>query len=145
MSMPEQSLPPEAQEIVRAEQQRCDAYIGRDVAALERMLSEYFTFSSPLGRVLTKPQLLEAIARSELIFESIERHYDTVSVHRNTASATGRDTVRGSYQGQDFSGHYHFRTTYVQRGRGWEVAATQTNRLADATPEANEQMKGDAA
>lgn len=136
MSMPGQSQDSVTQEIIRAEQQRCDAYIKRDVAALARMLSEYFTFTSPDGRVLTKPQLLAAITSSELIFESIERHYDTISVHRNTASATGRDTVQGSYQGQDFGGQYHFRTTYVQRGRGWEVAATYTSRLAEATPEA---------
>lgn len=139
MSMPGQSQNLVTQEIIRAEQQRCDAYINRDTATLARMLSDYFTFTSPIGGVLTKLQLLAAIAQRELIFESIERHYDRISVHRNTASATGHDTVRGSYRGQDFSGQYHFRTTYVQRGHGWEVAATQTSRLADAPPEAAEQ------
>ncbi len=139
MKTPGQSQDPVVLEIIHAEQERCDAYINRNVAMLDRMLSEYFTFTSPAGTVLTKPQLLAAIAQSELIFEQIERHYDTVSVHRNTASATGHDTVRGSYQGQDFSGHYHFRSTYVQRGRGWEVAATHTSRRIDAPAETAEQ------
>ncbi len=129
MSTPEQNQDPVVREIIALERQRCDAYIKRDVAALDRLLPEYFVFTRPPGIVLTKAQLLTAIARGELIFESFDRHYDIVSVHRNTASATGHDTVQGSYQGRDVGGQYGFRTTYVQRGKGWEVAATHTSQL----------------
>ena len=80
--------------------------------------------------MLTKPQLLAAVARGELTFESFDRHYEAVTVHLNTAAATGRDTVRGNYQGQDIGGQYRFRNTYVRRRKGWEVAATHASRLA---------------
>ena len=112
------------------EQQRCVAYLQRDIVALDHLLPDYFTFTRPPGIVLTKAQLLLAIARGELVFESFDRRYETFSVHLNTAAATGRDTVRGSYQGRDISGQYHFNNTYVLRGKGWEVAATHASRLA---------------
>ena len=39
------------------------------------------------GQPLTKAQLLLAIARGELLFESFDRRYETFSVHLNTAAA----------------------------------------------------------
>jgi hypothetical protein len=125
-------------EIIELERQRCAAYINRDLATLNRLLPEYFTFTRPGGLVLTKPQLLTAIEQGELLFKSIDRQYDSVSIYRNTAAATARDTVRGSYQGQDFSGQYHWRATYVQRGKGWEVAVTHSSRLTGELPARSE-------
>ncbi len=141
MSTSEQSQDPAVQTIIELERQRCAAYINRDVATLSRLLPDYFMFSRPGGLVLTKVQLLAAIEQGALIFERIDRHYDNVSVYRNTASATGRDQVRGSYQGQDVSGYYQFRATYVQRGGGWEVAVTYANRLSGELPAPSEVLR----
>jgi hypothetical protein len=134
MSAPEQNQEPDVQEIIELERQRCAAYISRDVTTLNRLLPEYFMFTRPGGRVLTKVQLLAAIAQVALLFENIDRQYDNVSVYQNTAAASGRDTVRGSYEGQNISGRYHFRTTYVQRGTGWEVVATHSSQLTGELP-----------
>jgi len=127
--MPEQSQEQAAQEIIALEQRRCAAYLQRDIVALDQLLPDYFSFTRPSGIVLTKAQLLAAIACGELTFESFDRHYDSITVHQNTAAATGLDTVRGSYLGQDIGGQYRFRNVYVQRSRGWEVAATHASKL----------------
>ena len=135
MSMPERSQDSRvAREIKELERQRCDAYLRRDVAALDRLLPEHFTFTRPSGIVLGKAQLLQAIASGELSYESFDRQYDEVSVYLNTSSAIGQDTVRGQYQGRDISGQYRFSNMYVERGGRWVVVATHASRLVAAEP-----------
>jgi hypothetical protein len=118
------------QEIIKLEQRRCDAYLRRDLEALDGLLPEHFTYTRPSGIVLDKRQLLAALDSGEMIFESFDRHCDDVSVYLNTAVAIGRDTVRGRYQGRDISGHYRFSHMYVERDGRWEVVATHASRLA---------------
>ncbi len=115
--------------IIDLERRRCEAYLARDIAALERMLPDHFTFTRPSGIVLTKPQLLQAVAAGELAFNSFDRQYDDVNVHLNTAVAIGRDTVAGQYQGRDIGGRYRFSNMYVQRDGRWQVVATHASKI----------------
>ena len=130
MSTPAKSQEEAAREIVEQERQRIAAYAARDVAALDRLLPEHFTFTRPGGVVLTKALLLRLIGLGELVYERIDRRYDYVNAYLNTAVVIGRDTVVGSYQGRDLSGRYRTCSMYVRAGGGWEVAVTHTHRLA---------------
>ena len=118
------------QEIIGLERQRCEAYVRRDLKALDELLPEHFTFTRPSGVVLNKAQLLAALSAGDMIFESFDRQYDDVNVYLNTAVAIGRDTVRAHYQGRDISGQYRFSNMYVERGGRWAVVATHASRLA---------------
>ena len=130
MSTPAQSQEEVVREIVAQERQRIAAYAALDVAALDRLLPEHFTFTRPGGVVLTKAQLLRLIGLGELVYERIDRQYDYVSAYLNTAVVIGRDTVVGSYQGRDLSGRYRTCSMYLRAGGGWQVAVTHTHRLA---------------
>ena len=129
MSTPAQSQEEMLREIVGQERQRIAAYAARDVAALDRLLPAHFTFTRPGGVVLTKAQLLRLIGLGELVYERIDRRYDYVNAHLNTAVVIGRDTVVGSYQGRDLSGRYRTCSMYLRAGGGWRVAVTHTHRL----------------
>lgn len=120
-----------ARQITELEARRCEAYLSRDVAALDDLLPGHFTFVRPSGIILDKSQLLRAIERGELTFESFDRHVDEVKVHINTAIAIGRDTVRASYKGRDISGSYRFVNTYVREGEVWEVVTTNSSRVQE--------------
>ena len=128
------STPAQSQEVVREivaqERQRIAAYAARDVAALDRLLPEHFSFTRPGGVVLTKAELLRLIELGELVYERIDRRYDYVNAHLNTAVVIGRDTVVGSYRGRDLSGQYRTCSMYLRSGGGWEVSVTHTHRLA---------------
>ena len=130
MSTPAQSQEEVVREIVEQERQRIAAHAARDVAALDRLLPEHFTFTRPGGVVLTKAQLLRLIGAGELVYERIDRRYDYVSAHLNTAVVIARDTVVGSYRGDDLSGRYRTCSMYLRAGGGWQVAVTHTHRLA---------------
>ena len=136
MRTPAQTQEEVVREIVVQERQRIVAYAARDVATLDRLLPEHFTFTRPGGVVLTKAQLLRLIGLGELVYERINRRYDYVNAHLNTAVVIGRDTVVGSYQGRDLSGQYRFCSMYLRAGGGWQVAVTHTHRLSATGAEA---------
>ncbi len=117
-----------AQEIMRLEQQRADAYLARDTAALDQLLPSNFTFTRALG-ILNKQELLRMIGSGELTFEYFERSIDDVKVHFNTALVRGQDRVIGQYKEEDFSGHFRFTSTYVCTAGRWRVVASQASRI----------------
>jgi len=115
-----------AQEIMRLEQQRVDAYAARDLATLERLLPDNFTFVRSVGS-FGKRELLKLIGSGELTFESIDRRFDDVKVYLNSALALGQDSVRARYKEQDFSGHFRFSNMYVCTEGRWQVVATHSS------------------
>ncbi len=117
-----------AQEIMRLEQQRADAYLARDTTALDLLLPPNFTFTRAVG-ILDKPALLRMIGSGELTFEFFERSIEDVKVHFNTALVSGQDRVIGQYKEEDFSGHFRFTSTYVCTAGRWRVVASQASRI----------------
>ena len=119
--------------VIRLERQRVRAYVERDLATLDRVLPGNFVFTRSLGRAFSKSQLLEALESGELVLDEYERNVQKVTVANNTAVAVGHDRVRGSYQGRDIGGTYHFSSIYVEQEGQWQVAAAHAY-LLDEDP-----------
>lgn len=117
--------------VTRLERQRVRAYVERDLATLDRVLPTDFVFTRSLGRAFNKRQLMETLASGELTLSEYERNVRKVTVVNNTAVAVGHDRVRGSYQGRDISGDYHFSSIYVEHAAGWQVAVAHAYRIDD--------------
>ena len=117
-----------AQEIIRLERERVEAYTKRDIATLERLLPESFIFTRSVGS-FSKSELLHIIESGELTFESFDRQYDAVKVYLNTGVAVGQDRVAGRYKEEDFSGLFRFSNMYVWHEGRWQVVATHSTRI----------------
>lgn len=123
-----------AQQISQQEQQRVEAYLKRDIAVLDRLLPEDFTFTSSLGFYFEKTELLDAVESGGLVFESFDRHIENIGVHLNTAVATGHDIAKGKYQGREFDGRFRFSNNYVERDGRWQIMVTHVTRLTEQEP-----------
>jgi hypothetical protein len=110
--------------VTRMERERTRAYAERDLATLDRLLPPDFLFTRSLGRTFSKSELLGALESGELTLEEYDRRVRKVTVVNNTAHAIGHDLIRGSYQGRDISGTYHFSSIYVEQNGEWQVVAT---------------------
>ena len=118
------------EEIRQLDREWGEALMRNDLEALDRIMPDGFMFTDTFGDVLNKKEFLKVIERGELTFEILKREDAKLSVHGNTALATGRDTVRGLYKGHDVSGQYRFTNVYVeQRGR-WKVVSSQVTRVS---------------
>ena len=116
------------EEITRLELARAEAYLRRDINALDRLLPEHFTFNRAVGS-FGKDELIRLIESGRLTFESLDRKVERVMVYLNTAVAFGKVEVKAWYEGKDVGGLYRFSNTYVQNGDRWEVIVTHSSRI----------------
>ena len=117
------------EEIRQLDHEWGEALMRNDLEALDRIMPDVFTFTDPFGEVLNKSEFLKVIKRGELTFEILKREDAKLSVHWNTALATGRDTVRGMYKGHDVSGQYRYTNVYVELNGRWKVVSSQVTRV----------------
>jgi len=113
-----------------AEQQRFDAMVKRDVAALDTLLDEDLSFANADGGMLSKEDLIEAIRSKRLVFESIEPSDVHVRVYGSSAIATGLSQMRLRSATGVSSFRIRFTETYVRDGGRWVLAAWQAARVS---------------
>ena len=118
------------QEIKRIERERTEAYLRRDVVALDRTLPDNFAFTRSIGIALNKAQMLQAIKDGDLVFESINREVENLLIYPNAVVARGNQTVKGLYKGQDIGGQYHFNNIYLKQQDRWVIISADATRIA---------------
>jgi ketosteroid isomerase-like protein len=83
------------QTIRRLDNERIQAQVHADEAALNRIYADDFIGVGPSGTVRTKPQVLADFTSGDLKFQSIITEEVQVRVYGNTAVETGRSTMTG--------------------------------------------------
>jgi ketosteroid isomerase-like protein len=84
---------PDEHEIRRLDDEARAAVLRGDAAALEDLIAENYLVNNPLGQVLEKRQLLDAIRSGRIRHASYERQIEALRVHGDTAVVMGRETV----------------------------------------------------
>jgi len=106
-------------EVWEVEREYVRAHLERDVAALERMLSD--DFSSFRGRV-GKEQRLAMLANPYFRIVSLSTENVEVSVSGDVARITGRATMKGSLSGRDFeTPNYKYTRRLERRDGRWQI------------------------
>src|SRR5436853_4653280 len=77
------------------DQERIQAQIGADAAALDRLYAEDFIGIGPSGTVRTKPQVIADFTSRNLRFQSITTDDVRWRIYGVTAVETGRSTMIG--------------------------------------------------
>lgn len=114
------------EEIKALEEARNQAVLHGDVAALDRMTSEDYTFITLRGELRTKSEILKGFASGSFKYASRQIADLNVRVYGSTAVVTGRSVQKGMENGKDYSGPYWFTRVYVKRGGRWITVALQT-------------------
>ena len=113
-------------EIKSLEEERNQAVLHGDVAALERMTSDDYTFITLKGELRTKADILKGFASGSFHYESREISDLNVRAHGDMAVVTGRSVQKGMENGKDYSGDYRFTRVYVKEKGRWVTVALQT-------------------
>jgi ketosteroid isomerase-like protein len=113
-------------EIKSLEEARNQAVLHGDVAALDRMTSDDYTFITLRGELRTKSDILKGFASGSFHYESRQISDLKVRVHGDTAIVTGRSVQKGMENGKDYSGDYRFTRVYVRENGRWLTVALQT-------------------
>lgn len=121
----------EFDELNQLEQRLIKAWVEHDRETVNAILSDDWTVIDPMGRVLTKAQVLDEG------FESGVRKIESgaiddvkVRLFNEVAVVTGRTIAEGSYQGTNVSVKLRFTDVCVKRGDDWQVVASQATLIA---------------
>ena len=111
------------QAIRQVDNERIQAQIHADAAALDRIYADDFIGVGPSGTVRTKPQVISDFTSGNLKFQSITTDDVQVRVYRDTAVETGLSTMVGQDKGKAVPRDTRFTRVWVkQRGR-WRLVA----------------------
>ncbi len=126
--------PPEGveQQIAQMETDWAEAAMKHDPGVVDRVVADDWVGIWFDGSSVTKAQLLDDIKSGAMSTQSITVDPVKVRVFGDTAVATGGDTEKSSYKGQDSSGRYAWTDVYVKRNGKWQAVASQVTKTAMA-------------
>ena len=92
-----------------------------DVAVLDKMWADEFTFVSHDGEIFTKAQLLELLKSGTEKFESVAFENINVRSYGDTAVVTANGTQKATIEGKDHSGSTVVSIVLVKSKDGWRM------------------------
>jgi ketosteroid isomerase-like protein len=115
--------------IRKLDEERIQAQIHADAAALERLYADDFIGIGPSGTVRTKPQVLADFTSHDLKFQSITTDDVRIRVYGNTVVETGRSTMNGQDKGKVVPRDNRFTRVWVRRRGQWRLVANHYSTL----------------
>jgi len=119
------------QVIRKLDNERIQAQIHADAAALERIYADDFIGVGPSGTVRTKPQVISDFTSGDLRFQSITTDDVRVRVYGNAAVETGFSTMDGQDKGKAVPRDTRFTRVWVKQQGRWRLVA---NHYSSNTP-----------
>jgi len=118
------------EEIKQLEQERNQALLRGDTAALDRMTSSDYTFINQRGELRTKAEIVSGFKSGTYKYEARQISDLRVRVYGNTAIVTGRAMQKGVENTKDYSGENRFTRVYVKQEGRWVSVALQVTLVA---------------
>jgi len=115
--------------LTQLDQERIQAQIGADAAALDRLYAADFIGIGPSGAVRTKPQVIADFTSGSLHFQSITTDEVRWRVYGTTAVETGRSTLVGEDRGKVVPRDNRFTRVWVERDQHWQLVANHYSLL----------------
>jgi ketosteroid isomerase-like protein len=114
-------------QIKKMEKDRAAAVVKGDVATLEKLTSEDYTFINANGQLSDKATTMNGIKTGNIKLTANEISDLKVRVYGNTAVVTGKSDAKGTIGGRELKGPVLFTRVYVKKNGKWQsVAFEQT-------------------
>ena len=105
------------------------AYIHRDLAAMNSILADDYIFIGEDGSVSTKPQIIAMFKSGEQTVTSYDRDSETVRVYGDAAVMTYHYVSKETSKGAPADSDNWFTRVFVRRGGQWQVVSGHETRV----------------
>lgn len=95
-----------------------------DITGLDRILADDFIATSLNGRVTNKAQYIKSSTSPQLSFTNFNIEDVKVRVYGDAAVVTGRTTVKGRYEDQEFNTQFRYTRVYLKRAGRWQIVTS---------------------
>lgn len=106
-----------------------EALASGDTATLDRIWADDWVFTSAVGMVGTKAEIMENIRSGALVYKPVANEDVQARMYGKAAVMTGRLTVEGTLMGQDIGGTFRYTDVFIKRGGRWQVVAEQSTQI----------------
>jgi len=121
---------PSWQEQIRAKQDQANrAFLNQDVDGLSLILSEDFIVNSPIGRILTKSEMLGLLQRGIIRHFSYEEEIERMVRHGDMVIVMGRDEVTNR---PDQPTRRRFTNVWRETAGSWQMVARHAHPIAES-------------
>jgi len=118
------------QEILELEQKLRQAFLQRDVATLDQLISDDVSITDPLGRTISKKQDLDMHRSGDLVINSYDASEINIRVYDSIAIVTLRVRLQLHYKMQAIDGDYRYIRVYRSYQGQWQIIAAQITSVA---------------
>ena len=120
-------------EILRIQDTLIEAYINRDVATLDRILADEYTFiNDDAGGVANKKQILESFkSGGDRQITSYKRQDDKVRFYGDVAVLTYRYQSTETYQARQNGGDFRVIRIFAKNNGRWQAVGGQETRVME--------------
>jgi ketosteroid isomerase-like protein len=143
---PAKSVPANApgEEIREVQNALIAAYIHRDVAAMDRILADEYTFvNDDAGGVANKKQILDSFSSGgDRQIISYNRQGDNVRIYGDVGVLTYRYQSEETFKGQSNVGDFRVTRIFVKRDGRWQMVGGQETRVSRSEPTARDRLIG---
>jgi ketosteroid isomerase-like protein len=118
-----------AEQIRTLNRQWMEAYTKRDIAFLNRHMSDDYVGTFPDGSVHDKHGEIEAVASGAVAITQMIPSEMNVRVYDNAAVITGQSSVKATVNGQEMATELRFTDVWIRRDNQWQAVASQVTRI----------------
>lgn len=117
------------EQIRKLDQERIQAQVHADAAALDRIYADDFIGIGPSGTVRTKKEVLADFASGSLKFQSIITDEVRIRVYGAAAVETGLSTMKGQDAEKVVPEENRFTRVWIKQGGRWRLVANHYSNL----------------
>lgn len=117
------------QALTQIEKDGAVAMVKDDAGFVEKTMGDNWVWTMANGMMTTRRQLLDDIKSHKYKFTAASIDDLKVYVYGSTAIVTGKQTVKGTFSGQDIGGTERFTDTFINQNGQWKVVATHNSPL----------------
>ncbi len=121
-------------DLIATDQRMQRAFVDRDVAVLDEILTDDYVLVLASGAERRKAQILDAFASTETTWETNETGDWQVRVHGDTAIVVATLHQKGIDHGQSFDSKVKFSDTYIRTRGQWRNVHAHASKAVDLAP-----------
>jgi len=119
-------------QVTQLEREWVAAIVRKDGAALDRLLADDFTGTSPTAHLYTKKIAIEDLTRGTYVVDAMDMDEISVKPYGDVAVAYASQQEKSRYGSEDISGHYHYTNVWLRKDGRWQVVSSHGSRFDTA-------------
>lgn len=109
-------------ELERLNQAWIDAWLAKDVAAIEARMAAEYTYIAPSGQVMDRERILAIVRSPGYRLDRATSSEVHITEFEGSAILLRRSQASGSYDGQAFTEDHRCTSVWLRRRGAWQLA-----------------------